>query len=87
MPLETLGPNSGSLEHWVSFPIAAAGRFRTVSATPSVLFIVVVVSPFGGLTLGSQVIQIAVMPLLASVAVSPPPAVVDVVNVRVSTPF
>ena len=83
MPLDTLGPNRGSLEHWVCFPFAAAGRFRTVSATPSVRFILVVVPPLGGLTLGSQVIQLAVMPLLATVvAVTPPPAVVDVVNVR-----
>ena len=84
---KTLEPNSGSLDNWVSFPVAADSCFRTVSATPSVLFILVVVPPLGKLTLRSQVIQVAVMPLLAPVAMILPHAVVDIVSVRVSTPF
>ena len=50
MQLENLCTISWTLEIWVSFPVAAAGGFRTVSAPPFVTFMVV--TPLGGLPLG-----------------------------------
>ena len=80
MSLEIFVLTRGSLETWVSFPLAATDGFRNASVTPFVLNRLVVILPLGGVILGSRVIQVAVLPLLASNVVLLPPAVVDVVN-------